>query len=108
MKQDAVSAIAQDPAEAVLGVEERRGGPALDHLAVTPAGDPMGLAARAGIGIFDDVGAAQRATQRGREPEPVDGEQLLQAFPQTPRRVRVFTLQPGGLLFELGDPFLWL
>ena len=36
----------------------------------------MALAARAGIGIFDDVGAAQCATQRGREPEAVDGVEL--------------------------------
>jgi len=89
----------------LLGVEKRRSRPALDHLAITPAGHPIGLAARGGIGIFDDVGAAQRATQRGREPEPVDGEHFLQAFTQAARRVRVFTLQPGGLLFELGDPF---
>jgi hypothetical protein len=61
----------------LLGGEEGRRRPALDHLAVTPVSDAMGLAPRGGIGIFDDVGAAQRATQRGREPEPVDGEQLL-------------------------------
>src|SRR5437773_1407153 len=75
-------AIAEDAAEALLGVEEDRRRPALDHFAVTPAGHSIGLAARGGIGIFDDVGAAQRTTQRGRKPEPVDSEHFPQAFTQ--------------------------
>ena len=39
------------------------------------------------MGIFDDVGAAQRAIQCGREPAPVEGEQLLKAFAQVAQLV---------------------
>lgn len=58
-------AIAEDAAEALFGVEEGRRHPALDHFAVPPASHASALAPRGGVGILNDVSAAQRATQRG-------------------------------------------
>ena len=42
----------------------------------------------------------------GESPSRLMVNSSSKSFPQAARRVRVFTLQPGGLLLELGDPFL--
>ncbi len=82
--------------EPLLRIKQRGAHPALGHGPTPPALDVAGVGLDGAVETLDQVGRAQGAVQRPAEPEPGDGERLIESLPQRGRRPRVLALQRVG------------
>jgi len=82
--------------EPLLGIEQRGAHPALGHGPAPPALDVAGVGLDGAVETLDQVGRTQGAVQRPAEPEPSNGERLLESLTQRGRRPRVLAVQRAG------------
>ena len=88
--------VAGVPPEVLLRLTERRRRPPHRHLSIPPAADAPRMLTNAGVRRVDDVRRRQAPTERQRQPDAVDREQLGKPFAQAGRRRRPFPRQPGA------------
>ena len=88
--------VALEAAEAALGVEHPGGAPPFDHRAVTPTLHVVSRVTRDRDHALDAVRVRERRGEPPVDPEPPDGEHLLEAFAQARRRVGPPLLQLLG------------
>jgi hypothetical protein len=60
--------------------------PAHEHAPVAPAADVADEATDEAVQVLDRVGAAERAVERARDAEPLQGQRLVEAFLLRSRR----------------------
>jgi hypothetical protein len=87
---------ALDASEAALGVEDPGSDPAAHHLAVAPPLDVPGGVAADGDHRLDGVGAGQAGREPLGDPQPPDGEHLVEPFAQAAGGVWPAVVEMGG------------
>lgn len=101
--EDREIAVTVDAAELRLRDFETRCGPALDHLAVSPACDVSHRRASDGERGLNRVGRAQRTRQRRRQAEARHRERLLHSLPQRRSRVGMSVVELLGQRLQRGQ-----
>ena len=85
-------------AEALLGFRDPKRDPASDHPLASPSLDVAADSPKGAVHVLDGVGRREGAAESGRQPEPQDGERLVEALAKTRswRRPSPLESEPGG------------
>ena len=89
--------------EALGRLQHAGSGPAQRHRGITPSLHVATDATHRPHHVLDRVGAGERATERRRQPEAVDGQHLVEPFENAGRHARRLLVEPAGEIAQ--EPF---